>query len=392
VTDRLFTPRFLALWLFAFGTFFAAFQLLPAIPFRIRELGGSKTAAGSFLAAYTFASAFAAPIMGSIADRVGRKRMLILASALFIVFSVLYGMVTNIPLLLAIAVVHGALWSAILSSSSAIMSDLIPESRRTQGLAYWGLASTFAFAAAPAVGIAIHHRYGWEVLCLELAILSVVMAIWSTRLPTHAAPADAKLPRVGELWDWRVIRIAASMAVTAFGYGGITSYVAMLAMERGIEPPSLFFTVNALAIVFVRLTTSHLADRYGTRAVLYPSFAAIPISFALLAVANTRSLLIAAAILFGIGLGGAFPAMMSFLVGNTEPENRARTFGSFVWAFDTGIGLGSLAIGALGDRYGLGTAFGIAAAISCLSIPIFAVTSRKLIRGGTAVAAPPEHA
>src|SRR5258708_23615141 len=98
--DPLFTPRFAWLWAFAFVTFFSAFQLLPAIPFRILDLGGNKAEAGWFLAVYTFSSAFAAPIMGTVADHVGRRRFLITASLLFIVFSVAYGVIPNLPLLL----------------------------------------------------------------------------------------------------------------------------------------------------------------------------------------------------------------------------------------------------------------------------------------------------
>src|SRR6266849_9625743 len=166
--DPLFTARFLGLWCYAFITFFSAFQLLPAIPFRILELGGSKAEAGWFLSVYTFSSAFAAPVMGSIADHLGRRRLLITASIFFIGFSVAYGIVRNLPLLFLIAAIHGAIWSGILASASALMSEYIPESRRTQGMAYWGLASTGAIAVAPAVGLWIYH-FGWMTLCLELS-------------------------------------------------------------------------------------------------------------------------------------------------------------------------------------------------------------------------------
>ena len=62
----------------------------------------------------------------------------------------------------------------------------------------------------------------------------------------------------------------------------------------------------------------------------------------------------------------------------TDPDRRARTFGSIVWAFDTGIGTGSLIIGAVGGAFGFRAAFLVAAALSCFSIPIFARTSRRL--------------
>jgi MFS family permease len=389
--EPLFTPRFISLWLFQFGTFFSAFQLFPVIPLRIMDLGASKAAAGLFLAVYTFASAFAAPVMGTIADHVGRRRMLIIASIVFVIFSLLYGIVPWLPVVLVIAILHGAIWSSILSAASAIMTDFIPVSRRTEGLAYWGLAPTAAIAIAPAVGLQV-YRFGWLALCVEIATLSACMAFWAMRIPGgQTGNADTHFPRVGELWDWDVVKTTLSLTVTSFGYGGITSYVAILSRERGIHPESLFFTVFAITIVVVRVFTSHLGDRFGHKVLLYPAFAAMPIAFGTLSVASTTWQMVAAAILFGIGLGASFPAFMTFVVANTDEQRRGRTFGSVIWAFDTGIGLGSLVIGAIGQRRGLGFAFGIAAAISCLAIPIFVATSRQLARG-TAVADAAGHA
>ncbi|HEX8253058.1 MAG TPA: MFS transporter [Thermoanaerobaculia bacterium] len=389
--EPLFTGRFVSLWFFQFGTFFAAFQLFPVIPLRIIDLGASKGAAGMFLFVYTLSSAFAAPIMGSIADHVGRRRMIVLASLLFIVFSLAYGVVPWLPVVLIVAVAHGAIWSSILSAAGALMTDFIPPSRRTEGLAYWGLAPTAAIAVAPAVGLFV-YRYGWLTLCIEIAVLSALMAVWAMRLPGgEQGNGDVALPRFRELWDFDVVKTTLSLAVVSFGYGGITSYVAILARERSIHPESLFFTVFAISIFVVRVFTSRLGDRFGHKVLLYPAFVAMPIAFATLAAAYTTWQMVAAAILFGIGLGASFPAFMTFVVAHTDEHRRARTFGSVIWAFDTGIGLGSFVIGMLGQRRGLGFAFNVAAAIACLAIPIFITTSRRLARG-TVVADTAEHA
>ncbi|MDP9194207.1 MAG: MFS transporter [Acidobacteriota bacterium] len=390
--EPLFTPRFISLWLFQCGTFFSAFQLLPVIPLRIIELGGSTAAAGLFLAVYTFASALAAPVMGTIADLVGRRRMLVVASLLFVVFSLAYGVVPWLPLVLAIGIAHGAIWSSILSSASAIMTDFIPVSRRTEGLGYWGLAPTAAIAIAPAVGMYM-YRFGWLALCAEIAVLSALMALWASRLPggqRNDAHEQVSLPRFGELWDSRVLKTALSLAVVSFGYGGITSFVAILTRERGIHPESLFFTVFATSVVVVRIATARIGDRHGPKVLLYPALVSIPLAFLLLAAAQTRAQLIAAAILWGIGLGASFPAFMTFVVTNTDERFRGRTFGSVILAFDTGIGLGSIVIGAIGARWSLGTAFVVAAALSCLAIPIFVSTSRQMTRG-TGVADTASH-
>jgi MFS family permease len=389
--EPLFTPRFISLWLFQCGTFFSAFQLLPVIPLRIIELGGSKAAAGLFLAVYTFASALAAPVMGTIADLMGRRRMLVVASLLFVVFSLAYGVVPWLPLVLIIGIAHGAIWSSLLSSASAIMTDFIPVSRRTEGLGYWGLAPTAAIAVAPAAGMYV-YRLGWLALCVEIAVLSALMAIWASRLPGgQRNDAQASLPRIGELWDWRVMKTALSLAVVSFGYGGITSYVAILSRERGIHPESLFFAVFAISVIVVRIATARIGDRHGPKVLLYPALVSIPLAFLLLAAAQTRAQLIAAGILWGMGLGASFPAFMTFVVTNTDERFRGRTFGSVILAFDTGIGLGSIVIGAIGTRWSLGTAFVVAAALSCLAIPIFVSTSRQLARG-TGVADTAPHA
>jgi len=389
--EPLFTPRFFALWAYAFVTFFSAFQLLPAIPFRILELGGSKAEAGWFLSVYTFASAFAAPIMGSIADHVGRRRLLITASILFIGFSVAYGLITNLKFLLIVGAIHGSIWSGILASASAIMSDFIPESRRTQGLAWWGLASTAAITLAPAIGLWVFH-YGWLTLSLELAALSVVMSIGAVMLPVPETMTPLSGSALAKAWDWRVVRTTLSLTVVAIGYGGITSYSAIIAVERGITPKSVYLTTFAITVVIFRVLFSHLGDRLGPKRVLYPMLAIIPFAFITLSLAHSRVHMIGSAILFGIGFGGAYPAFATFVLDNTDPRRRARTFGSIVWAFDTGIGAGSFLIGAIGEHRSLGFAFMMAAIVSCLAIPIFEFASRGLIAGGTPLAADLDHA
>src|SRR3954447_8672494 len=266
--EPLFTPRFAGLWAFAFVAFFSAFQLLPAIPFRILDLGGSKAQAGWFLAAYTFASAFAAPVMGSLADHFGRRRFLITASVLFVGFSAAYGVVRHLPLLFVIGAIHRAVWSGLMASASALMSDYIPESRRTQGMAYWGLSSSSAIAVAPAVGLWVFH-FGWTTLCMELTIVSVMMVFGALLLRSdETGPAKKRLV-VSDAWDWRVIAAASSLAVASFGYGGMTSYAAIIAIERHITPPAIYLTTYAISLVLFRVCFSHLGDRIGPKRMLY---------------------------------------------------------------------------------------------------------------------------
>ncbi|HVE69941.1 MAG TPA: MFS transporter [Thermoanaerobaculia bacterium] len=387
----LFTRRFVALWFFQCASFFSLFQLLPVIPLRIVDLGGDKSTAGMFLLVYTLSSALAAPIMGTLADHVGRRRMLVTASLFFVVFSLAYGLVPYLPAVLLIAVVHGALWSSILSAAGALMTDYIPAERRVEGLAYWGLAPTAAMFLAPLLGFLL-YRFGWFVLCAEIAALSLITAFWASRLEGDVVRDRAKaFPHAREVWDLDVIAVTLSLAVVAFGYGGITSYAGILAIERGIHPESLFFIAFAIGTFVIRIFVPRLGDRHGPKVLLYPAFVVMPVALLVLAYAYTRITMIVAGTLFGFGLGLAFPAFMTFVMAHTADDRRARTFGSVILGFDTGIGVGSFILGSIAQRASLETAFTIAAGVACLSIPIFLVTSRRLVKG-TPVAENAGHA
>src|ERR1700704_6175894 len=90
MSDRLFTPRFFIMCGFTFTVFLSAFQLLPTAPFRILELGGSTFASGLFLGFLTYASAGSAPLTGAIADRIGRRRTLIVRRGVVLLWAVAY--------------------------------------------------------------------------------------------------------------------------------------------------------------------------------------------------------------------------------------------------------------------------------------------------------------
>src|SRR6185295_3027643 len=125
--DRLFTPRFFTMCGFTFTVFLSAFQLLPTAPFRILDLGGTTFEAGLFLGLLTYASALSAPFTGALGDRIGKRRMLILTSLVLAGFMVAYGFSASYVVPLVLVFFQGVFWSGLLSSSSAYMTEFIPE-------------------------------------------------------------------------------------------------------------------------------------------------------------------------------------------------------------------------------------------------------------------------
>jgi MFS family permease len=375
LNERLFTPRFFVMCGFSFTVFVSAFQLLPTAPFHIIALGGSTFASGLFLGFLTYASAFSAPLTGAIADRVGQRRILITSSVALTLFSIAYAVIADYRLLLALVIVHGVFWSGLLSASAAYMTNMLPDRRRAEGIAYWGLSSVAAIAVAPTLGFWV-YRHGWGWLCIEAAALNMLMCAIAIVLKDHETAPAHQAPPAGGLLEWRVLALSVSLFLYAFGYGGITSFAAMYADANDVAPKGLYLTTLALVILVTRPMSGRLGDRLGYRRVFVPCLLLISLGLGLLATGGTRPTMILSAVVFGVGFGTAYPVYVGYVMRDVSPGRRGAAFGAILAAFDTGIGTGSTGMGWIIQAHGFQTAFGIAAAISALALPYFLAVDR----------------
>ncbi len=376
-SEPLFTVRFFLIWSYSFTVFLSAFQLLPTAPFHILALGGSQLEAGLFLGFLTYASACTAPITGAIADRIGKRRVLIIASLAITVFSLLYAWAPTYHVILAIVLVHGLFWSGLLSSSNSYAFDIIPASRRAEGLGYTGFASVVGVAVAPWIGLWLFDHGGWRLLCLEAAGLNLVMAVIAWSLPPDTRHAQHRSMHPRDLVEWRVLVGAVTLFLYSFSYGAITSFVAVYADQVGVTPRALYFSAFCLTIIATRPFIGRRADRIGHARLIVPCLALIVMGVWLLAIANSRSMFLASAVLFGVGFGSVYPIFVAHLMQHVAPHRRGATFGALIGAFDTGIGTGSIAVGWISEHYGFSVAWGVAGALALLSIPYFLVMEKR---------------
>jgi MFS family permease len=378
LSDRLFTPRFFVMCGFSFTVFLSAFQLLPTAPFHILALGGSTAAAGLFLGFLTYASALSAPITGSLADRLGQRRMLIVASVAITCFSIAYALIPSYKVMLALVLVHGVFWSGLLTGSAAYMTNLLPASRRAEGIGYWGLSTIAAIAVAPPIGFWVFH-FGWKAMCLEAAALNVVMGAIAWSLPPDP-PRPHHEHHGRRLIEWRVLILSVTLFLYSFGYGGITSFAALYAAHNHVTPKGIYLTTLAIVILCTRPMSAPLGDRYGYRRVFMPCLLLITIGYSLLVVGGTRPWLLASAAIFGAGFGTAYPAFAGYVMRHVGAARRGAAFGAILACFDTGIGTGSTSMGWIIEHYGFQRAFGTAALLSLLAVPYFLTADRFLLK------------
>ncbi|MGH9311609.1 MAG: MFS transporter [Vicinamibacterales bacterium] len=376
-SERLFTPHFFVMCGYSFTVFLSAFLLFPTAPFHIRDLGGSTFAAGLFLGLLTYSSAFSAPFTGSLGDRIGHKKMLIVCSLAIAGFTVAYALVGSWWVTLALVVPHGVFWSGLLSASGAYMMSLLPEKRRGEGISYWGISSIIAIAVAPLAGFWI-YRFGWIWVCGLIFALNLIMtAIATTLKEMKHPPQEPAVPTSGGLLEWGVFWLALTMFLYAFSYGGITSFSALYAESYGIVPKGIYLTTLATVMLVSRPFSAPLGDRFGYRRVFVPCLMLATIGLSILPFGPTRGSMMASAMIFGLGFGSAFPVFTAYIMQRVNPRRRGAAYGAIIAAFDTGIGTGSTSMGWIIQRHGYRAAFAVAAAVSALAVPYFLMADRR---------------
>ena len=311
--DRLFTPRFFLMCGFTFTVFLSAFQLLPTAPFHIIDLGGSTFASGLFLGFLTYASAFSAPLTGAYADRIGHRRMLLISSMALTGFSVLYAVITNYRLMLALAIIQGIFWSGLLSASAAYMTQMLPERRRAEGIGYWGLSTMAALSVAPSVGFVI-YRYGWVWLCVLAGVLNVVMlgiAISLPEQPHGPHHESARFRPAARVARARHVADAVPVFVRLRRHHELRGDVCR--RERDDAEGHLPDGAGDRRVVHPAVHRPP-GRRWGYKRVFVPCLVMICVGLACLAVSGSRAWMIASAVIFGIGFGTAYPAYVGYVM------------------------------------------------------------------------------
>ncbi|MBT2765438.1 MFS transporter [Paenibacillus sp. ISL-20] len=377
--ERLWTKPFIQMTVGMLFLFTGFYLLLPTLPLYIKHLGGTESQVGLAAGAFTLTAVVFRPMVGGLVDRYGRRAFYIWGLLFFVLSMYLYDWVGSILLLLALRILHGASWAFSTTSIGTVITDLIPTSRRGEGMGWYGMAMTVAMAIGPMLGTFIVSGNSFRTLFLVATGLSLIALIlaYMTRAPYQAKPSAGRI----QLVEKSVLPVTVAIFFLAVAYGGITTFLPLFAESIRVNPGT-FFLVYAVALTLIRPFAGKLSDRFGEAAVIIPSLVVTAAALVVLSMSNGLTGLITAAILYGIGFGSAQPALQAATL-RIAPENRrGAANASFMTAFDLGIGLGAIILGLVSERIGYTYLFTVTAASVVVSLVIFTIFVRRLLTSG----------
>ncbi|WP_339295769.1 MFS transporter [Paenibacillus sp. FSL W7-1279] len=379
--ERLWTKPFIQMTVGMLFLFTGFYLLLPTLPLYIKHLGGSETQVGLAAGAFTLTAVVFRPMVGGLVDRYGRRAFYIWGLIFFVLSMYLYDWVSSILLLLALRILHGASWAFSTTSIGTVITDLIPASRRGEGMGWYGMAMTVAMAIGPMLGTYIVGGYSFQTLFLVATGLSLVAFIlaYMTRAPYQAKPSAGRI----QLVEKSVLPVTVAIFFLAVAYGGITTFLPLFAESIRVNPGT-FFLVYAVALTLIRPFAGKLSDRFGEAAVIIPSLVVTAGALIVLSLSSGLPGLIIAAILYGIGFGSAQPALQAATLRIAPEDRRGAANASFMTAFDLGIGLGAILLGLVSERIGYAYLFTVTAVSVVVSLVIFTIFVRRLLTSGVA--------
>ena len=365
--SRLLTHRFL--WLLAanlcmwigVGSFFL-------FPLFILSVGGTKADIGILVGVMPLVCILVRPWASERVDRAGRRAVLASGCALMggAVLACLWfqGPIASVfyPHLL-LRIVFGVGFSLGIVGSFTLAGDLTPHTRLNEGFGIFGTMNLLGMALGPMAAEWLIFRLGYSALFTGAGVVFGAALVFIALIET--APAESHPARTGSflttLREPAIFWLALIGLCFGIGFAAHWGFVAPYARSKGMLA-STYYAAYTVAAIVARLIGGRLSDRLGEQRVIPIALLACGLGLALLIPIGSVVGLIVAGFLSGIGTGLSVPALLAAGMRGIPVQGRGKATGVLTGGTDSGLSLGSILLGQIGDWFGYTALFATAVA------------------------------
>ena len=371
--DRLVTPGYCFILAANFLLYFGFWLLIPVLPFYLSEVfNAGNSTIGIILSCYTVAALCIRPFSGYFLDSFARKPLYLLAYFIFMTMFAGYIIAGSLTLFILFRIIHGVSFGMVTVGGNTVVIDIMPSSRRGEGLGYYGLSNNIAMAVGPMSGLFLHDA-GMSYTTIFCCSLGSCIAgfICASLVKTPYKPPVRREP----------ISAGVSLLLLSIPYGMTTNYVAMYAKEIGIHATTgFFFTFMAVGMAISRIFSGRIVDRGKITQVISAGLYIVVFSFFLLSACvyiiewNSMAcniVFFAVALLLGIGFGIMFPAYNTLFVNLAPNSQRGTATSTYLTSWDVGIGIGMLTGGYIAEVSTFDKAYLFGACLTIVSMLYF---------------------
>ena len=413
--ERLWNANYCKVMTANFALFFAFYVLTPLLPLYLKEhFGATKDVIGLVLSGYTLTALLFRPFSGFVVDAFPRKTVLMLCYTAFAIFFAGYLAASTLLLFTIVRTMHGGPFGALTVANSTVAIDVLPSSRRTEGIGYYGMSNNLAMAIGPTVGIFIYrytHSFDllfWLALVIATAGLTVDATV-KVRKPGGTLetsclriPASTNKLSLDRFFLVRGWLLGVNMVAFGFCFGVLSNYLAIYGKEvMGITGGTgTYFMLCSVGLILSRLqggralrqgrVTHNAASGMVISLVGYTLFILMPTIVPLLIAWDGGSKFFTlhsslftfigyygSALLIGLGNGHMWPAFQNMTISVAPNSKRGTANSTILVSWDVGMGLGILLGGVISELAGYSAAFWTVAVVNAVGVAIFFSATRS---------------
>lgn len=381
--EKLWNANYIKVMTTNFLLYFAFYLLTPLLPLYLSEtFGATKDTIGIVLSGYTVAALIVRPFCGYVVDSFSRKKVLMLCLSGFAVFFAGYIAAGTILMFAICRTLHGGPFGAVTVANSTCAIDVLPSSRRNEGIGLYGLSNNFAMAIAPSIGIYLHNMVDSYMILFWIAFvvaISAVLIAWTIRLPEKDIIRNKEKLSLDRFFLTRAWLLAINIAMFGFCWGVLSNYLAIYSKEvlSITGGTGTYFALLSMGLFSSRLQgrkalsqgklTQNAAEGMLISLVGFTLFVAIPHPVAYYL----------SAILIGLGNGHLYPAFLNMFVHVARHDQRGTANSSILTGWDLGFGIGCLLGGIVAEHFGYTATFWMVAAENAVSVILFFLASHQ---------------
>ena len=342
--------------------------VLPVIPRYVRgPLDAGNLAVGVAIGAFALTALAGRPIAGHIADRRGRRPVVVAGALLAACAGALYLVPAGLPGLIVARLVLGAGEGMVFTAGATWVVDLAPPGRRGRVIGLYGLAVWSGLSLGPPIGDALLRASSFDAVWVFTAVSPLIGALIALLIPDPFRPVA--VPERRPLIARESVGPGLAFSLANVGYAAMASFIVLDLDARGAGHGAAAFTVFAATVVLTRLIGGDLPDRVGPLRCAAAAALVESLGLAVIALATTLPVAIAGAAAMGTAFSLLYPSFSLVVVNRVPDERRGVALGTFTAFFDIGVGVGAplagaaAAIGGYSAAFWLGSAFAIGTAV-----------------------------
>ena len=394
--ERLWNLNYCKVMTANFSLFFAFYVLTPLLPLYLSEhFGATKDVIGLVLSGYTITALLFRPFSGYFVDSFPRKTVLMISFAAFSIFFAGYLAASTLLLFTIVRTLHGGPFGALTVSNATVAIDVLPSSRRTEGIGYYGMSNNLAMAIAPTIGIFVYRwTHSFELLFWIALVVACLGWLTDTTvtLPAKEIQRNKSKLSLDRFFLVRGWLLGLNMVAFGFCFGVLSNYLAIYGKEQlGITGGTgTFFMLCSIGLILSRLQggkalrngrlTFNAGSGMCISLVGYTIFILLPTLAHIFHQPSSLFTLVGyygCAILLGLGNGHMWPAFQNMTICVAPNNQRGTANSTILISWDIGMGLGILLGGIIAEHLGYNAAFWSVAFVNALGVALFFLATKS---------------